>query len=209
MFFPLTVGGVARGEKESEDEKQYEMNVVEEQVAMTLERSVNGLFSNSEKLCVCVSAITRRYSSLLSRPHFFMYYNNTKENKDNKSLKHLVQIMKGTLPPQIVVLSFQRLSSLKKEYLLRLENTADPEDIYQNAENVVEVDLTTMVKSLKVASIVEVSLFGESKLQDVDGNRLRWTGEDGVKSGGVSRSVQSEKKVSFLPLQIRTFLLSE
>lgn len=209
MFLPLTVGGVARGEKKSEEEKQYELNIVEEQVAMTLERSVNGLFSNSEKLCACDREVSCRFSSLLSRPHFFMYYNNTKENKDNKNLKHIVQIMKGTLPPQIVVLSFQRLSSLKKEYLLRMENTAEPEDIYQNTPNSVEVDLTTVMKSLKVSSIVEVSLFGESKLQEVDGNRLRWTGEDGVKSGGVSRSVQSEKKVSFLPLQIRTFLLSE
>lgn len=145
---------------------------------------------------------------MLFRPHFFMYYNNTKENKGNMNLKHLITIMKGTLPNQIIILSFQRLNSLQNAYLLRLQNTAEATATVKNEENLVTANLANLIKSIGTKTVEEVSLFGVSGNQAIEEQRLLWTGEDGVKSGGVIRDASDMNKVEFLPQQIRTFLLS-
>ena len=145
---------------------------------------------------------------MISRPHFYMYYNNTKENKNNKNLKLQLNLLQSSLPSQLVILSFQRVNSLQNTYILRIQNMANPDDIYNNHPNVAVANLNKVVKALKLASIEEVSLFGVNNKQGVEEQRFIWTGEDGVSSGGFVRQANDINKVEFLPQQIRTFILS-
>ncbi len=57
--------------------------------------------------------------------------------------------------------------------------------------------------------VEEVALFGESRTEDVEKDRLIWTGEDGKKTTGVLRPLESIRKVAFFPLQTRCFILSD
>ena len=50
VFVPLTMGGVTRVVPVNEEEKRFDLNIAEQQVAMMIERSEKGLFANSEKL---------------------------------------------------------------------------------------------------------------------------------------------------------------
>ena len=52
IYLPLTAGGHSRGDEKplEEGEKKYEMNVIEQQIAMIVERTDNGLFAISDKL---------------------------------------------------------------------------------------------------------------------------------------------------------------
>ena len=50
VMIPLTMGGVTRDTPENEEEKRIDLNIVEQQVALMIERSNKGLFANSEKL---------------------------------------------------------------------------------------------------------------------------------------------------------------
>ena len=85
-----------------------------------------------------------------SKPPFFFYFNNTKENKDNKNLKLANTFMKFNLPQQIDVMTFERIDSLNPTYLLRLHNTAEYDDLFVMNDNEVIVDLTTVLNSLKL-----------------------------------------------------------
>ena len=85
-----------------------------------------------------------------SKSPFFFYFNNTKENKDNKNLKMANTFMKFNLPQQIDVMTFERIDSLNSKYLLRLHNTAEYDDLFVMNENEVVVDLTTVLNSLKL-----------------------------------------------------------
>lgn len=145
---------------------------------------------------------------MIFHPHFFMYYNNTKENKNNMNLKHVVTQFKTTLPNQISILSFQRLTSLKHSYLMRLQNTAEATATVKNEENLVTVNLASLAKSIGLKNMKEVSLFGTSENRVIEEQRLLWTGEDGIKSGGVLRDASDFSKVEFLPQQIRSFLFT-
>ena len=145
---------------------------------------------------------------MIFHPHFFMYYNNTKENKNNMNLKHVVTLFKSSLPNQIVILSFQRLNSLQHNYLMRLQNTAEATATVKNEKNCVTVNLVSLLNSVGMRNVKEVSLFGVSENREIEEQRLLWTGEDGVKSGGVVRDANDLKEVEFLPQQIRSFLFT-
>ena len=137
-----------------------------------------------------------------------MYYNNTKENKNNRNLKLQLNLFQGALPPQLVILSIQRVNSLQNAYLVRIQNMASPDHVVINTPNTVTANLNKVFKSFKMATITEISLFGVSQKKEVEEQRFAWTGEDGVTSGGVIRLATDMNKVEFLPQQIRTFLLT-
>ena len=124
------------------------------------------------------------------------------------NLKHVVTQFKTTLPNQISILSFQRLTSLKHSYLMRLQNTAEATATVKNEENLVTVNLASLAKSIGLKNMKEVSLFGTSENRVIEEQRLLWTGEDGIKSGGVLRDASDFSKVEFLPQQIRSFLFT-
>ena len=138
-----------------------------------------------------------------------MYYNNTKENKNNMNLKHIVTLFKSSLPNQIVILSFQHLNSLQHSYLMRLQNTAEASATVKNEENLVTVNLVNLLNSVGMKNMKEVSLFGICENRDIEEQRFLWTGEDGVKSGGIVRDASDMSKVEFLPQQIRSFLFTD
>lgn len=79
-----------------------------------------------------------------------MYYNNTKENKDNPNLRLTASLMKPNLPTQIQLMTFKKIDSLNNRYLLRLQNTAEWNDGFGMNDNMVIVDLSTIIKSLKL-----------------------------------------------------------
>lgn len=79
-----------------------------------------------------------------------MYYNNTKENKDNMNLKLTTTLMKPNIAPQLNILTFKKIDSLNNRYLLRLQNMAEYDDGYSMNDNTITIDLTTAVKSLKL-----------------------------------------------------------
>lgn len=137
-----------------------------------------------------------------------MYYNNTKENKNNRNLKLQLNLFQGALPTQLVILSIQRVNSLQNAYLVRIQNMASPDNVVINTSNTVTANLNKVFKSFKMATITEVSLFGVSQKKEVEEQRFAWMGEDGVTSGGVIRLATDMNKVEFLPQQIRTFLLT-
>lgn len=147
-----------------------------------------------------------------------MYYNNTKENKDNMNLKLTTTLMKPNIAPQLNILTFKKIDSLNNRYLLRLQNMAEYDDGYSMNDNTITIDLTTAVKSLKLKVgfdmiidlqfVAEVSAFGVSEKELVEKGRFIWTAQDGKKSSGSVRSLPNMKSVTFFPLQIRTFVLS-
>lgn len=79
-----------------------------------------------------------------------MYYNNTKENKDNTNLKLTATLMKPNIAPQINIITFKKINSLDNRYLLRLQNSAEYDDGYSMNDNVVTIDLAAAIKSLKL-----------------------------------------------------------
>ena len=147
-----------------------------------------------------------------------MYYNNTKENKDNMNLKLTTTLMKPNIAPQLNILTFKKIDSLNNRYLLRLQNMAEYDDGHSMNDNTITIDLTTAVKSLKLKVgfdmiidlqfVAEVSAFGVSEKELVEKGRFIWTAQDGKKSSGSVRSLPNMKSVTFFPLQIRTFVLS-
>ena len=50
--------------------------------------------------------------------------------------------------------------------------------------------------------------FGVLSKEEVEKQRFIWTAEDGSQSSGSVRPLNNLKSVTFLPLQIRTFVLS-
>ena len=86
-------------------------------------------------------------ANMYNKPIYYFYFNNTKENKDNKKLKLSNTIMKFNLPLQIDVM-LERVDSVRKRFLLRLRNTAEYNDVFAMYDNEVTVDLTVILNSM-------------------------------------------------------------
>lgn len=83
-----------------------------------------------------------------------MYYNNTKENKDNKKLKLTNSLMKNNILSQMHIMTFKRINSIGQKYLLRLQNTAEWDDAYTYTENIVNIDIEAVLKGLGLSVCV-------------------------------------------------------
>lgn len=92
---------------------------------------------------------------------------------------------------------------------MRLQNTAEASATVKNEENLVTVNLVNLLNSVGMKNMKEVSLFGICENRDIEEQRFLWTGEDGVKSGGIVRDASDMSKVEFLPQQIRSFLFTD
>ena len=79
-----------------------------------------------------------------------MYYNNTKENKDNNRLKLTANLMKANLPSQVQLMTFKKINSLNNQYLLRLQNMAEWNDGYETGDNIITVDMAAICQALKL-----------------------------------------------------------
>ena len=64
--------------------------------------------------------IINSFPTIEGRNLFFMYFNNTKENKENPNLKLQQAIMKPNLPPQLHIMSFKALVKMFNKLTLPL-----------------------------------------------------------------------------------------
>lgn len=83
-----------------------------------------------------------------------MYFNNTKENKDNPNLKLQQALMKPNIPPQLHIMTFKKINSLNNRYLLRLQNTAEYNDGFSQSDNILTLKLEDIVKGLKLKVMI-------------------------------------------------------
>ena len=90
------------------------------------------------------------FPTIEGRSLFFMYYNNTKENKDNPNLKLQQVLFKTNIPPQLHIMTFKKIDSLNNRYLLRLQNTAEYDDGFNQSDNIITLKLEDVVKGLKL-----------------------------------------------------------
>ena len=83
-----------------------------------------------------------------------MYFNNTKENKDNPNLKLQQALMKPNISPQLHIMTFKKINSLNNRYLLRLQNTAEYNDGFSQSDNILTLKLEDIVKGLKLKVMI-------------------------------------------------------
>lgn len=94
------------------------------------------------------------FPTIEGRNLFFMYFNNTKENKDNPNLKLQQVLMKPNIPPQLHIMTFKKINSLNNRYLLRLQNTAEYNDGFSQSDNILTLKLEDIVKGLKLKVMI-------------------------------------------------------
>lgn len=87
---------------------------------------------------------------MMIRPHHFFYFNNTKENKGNMNLKFSVNLLKMNMPVPLTILSLERVESLTARYIIRIQNMAEYDDMYEMNNNVVSLDMSSIMKLLKM-----------------------------------------------------------
>ena len=98
--------------------------------------------------------IINSFPTIEGRNLFFMYFNNTKENKENPNLKFQQAIMKPNLSPQLRIMSFKKINSLNNRYLLRLQNTAEYNDGFNQSDNIITLKLEDIIKGLKLKVLI-------------------------------------------------------
>lgn len=144
MVFPLH----ARGVLEDGEKAAWDLDATEQELSFLVQYANNGVFSVGEKLLGRGGRMRDRLASMNNKPAYFFYFNNTKENKDNKKLKLANTVLKFNLPAQIDVVTLERVDSVRRRFLLRLRNTAEYNDVFAMYDNEVTVDLTAILNSM-------------------------------------------------------------
>lgn len=127
-----------------------------------------------------------------------MYYNNTKENKDNNRLKLTANLMKSNLPSQMQLMTFKKINSLQNQYLIRLQNMAEWNDAYETGDNIVTVDMAAICQALKLKVGLMYGFQGRwlKKYHLLEWHRKRWSNSNdssGLQRMERARVVPSEK----------------